>query len=202
MISNLIWQKVKIYLLALLLLHTNLPALCTEVVNEIPLISLKAKDESFKYIIEKIAKVCGYQFLIAEDLGNIPITIQLNNVSLEGSLRRLLRDLNYTIVWDESLKRISISIYGQSVNKWVTIGASPGVRLQSTKDSNFSLSGQKTEFNQATSTTGKSPGPVSQPTTDSKSESSDAKPKTAPDSDLSLSGEKTEFDQASSTIGK
>jgi hypothetical protein len=202
MISNLIWQKVKIYLLALLLLHTNLPALCTEVVNEIPLISLKAKNESFKYIIEKIAKVCGYQFFIAEDLGNIPITIQLNNVSLEGSLRRLLRDLNYTIVWDESLKRISISIYGQSVNKWVTIGASPGVRLQSTKDSNFSLSGQKTEFNQATSTTGKSPGPVSQPTTDSKSESSDAKPKTAPDSDLSLSGEKTEFDQASSTIGK
>jgi hypothetical protein len=202
MMLSLIWQKVKICLLALLLLHHNLPLLCTEVVNEIPLVSLKAKDESLKDIIEKISKVCGYQFIIAEDLSYIPITIQLNNVSLEGSLRRLLRDLNYTIVWDETQKRISISIYGQNVSKWITIDGSSGVRLKSAQDSGLSLSGQKTEFDQASSTISRPSGPGPQTTGEGKSGGSDGVLKPAPDTDLSLSGQKTEFDQASPTIAK
>lgn len=174
--------------------------------KEVTLISLEAKDESIRDVLKKIANVSGYQFLVAEELGNIPVTIRLNNVNLEGSLRRLLRGINYAIVWDEAQKRISISIFGKGVGKWTLI-----------EGSSLSLSGQKTEFDQATSTitrfSGAKPLPTtdsknefsgngSQPTTDSKNKSSGARSQQAPDSDLSLSGEKTKFDQASSTIAK
>ena len=140
---NLRRPRAIICLLAILLTHPTLPSFSAETAKNAPLISLESEDETFKGIFEKIANDTGYRFLIAEELINIPITIKLRNETLEGALRWLLRGFNYTIIWDETEKKISISIYGQGVTNWTPIPA---------PDIDLSLSGQKTKFGQATST--------------------------------------------------
>jgi hypothetical protein len=136
-------QRAAICLLAFLLAHPTLPTFSAESAKNSPFISIEAEDETFMSVFEKIASVTGYQFLIAEELVNIPITIKLRNETLEGALMWLLRGLNYAIIWDETEKKISISIYGQGVTKWTPIPA---------QDIDLSVSGRKTKFDQATST--------------------------------------------------
>jgi hypothetical protein len=134
--------RVAICLLAIFLaqqiLHTSTIA---EMATNTPLTSIEAEDVILKDVLEKIAKDTGYRFLIAEELTKMPITVKFINESLDRALWRLLKGLNFTIVWDEIEKKISISIYGQGVTNWTAI-PSP----------DLSLSGQKTKFDQATST--------------------------------------------------
>jgi hypothetical protein len=144
---NLRLPKTAIYFLTIFLaaqiLYTSTIA---EMAKNTPLISIEAEDVIFKDVLDKIAKDTGYRFLIAEELTKIPITAKFINESLDSALWILLKGRNFTIVWDEIEKKISISIYGQSVTNWAPI-PSP----------DLSLSGQKTKFDQATSTISESP---------------------------------------------
>ena len=172
---NLRLPKTAIYFLSILLaaqiLYTSTIA---EMAQKTPLTSIEAVDAIFKDVLDKIAKDTGYQFLIAEELAKMPITVKFTNESLDRALWILLKGRNFTIVWDEIEKKISIAIYGQSVTDWTPI-PSP----------DLSLSGQRTIFDQATSTI---------------SGSQRIRPQSALDPESSTSGEETENEGTSSTI--
>lgn len=125
-------------LLAILLALPSFPSFGTETTGYAPSITLEAKDDSLKGVLEKIAKQTGYRIFLNEEWGGKPVSIQLHNETLKGSIGRLLRGLNYAITWDESKKTLSLFI------------CHPG------KCSNImwdvSLSGQETKFMQPTST--------------------------------------------------
>jgi type II secretory pathway component GspD/PulD (secretin) len=125
--------------LAILLTHPTFPSLGAEATGPAaPLISLTAKDESLKAVLEKIAKHTGYQFYLSEEWKKTPISIELHNETLRASISRLLKGLNYAITWDESQKTISLFI--------CHAGKCSGTMLD------VSLSGQETKFVQPTST--------------------------------------------------
>jgi hypothetical protein len=130
--------RVPVCFLAILLTHPTIPSFSAETTGHNPLISLKAKDESLKGVLEKIAKHTGYRIYLNEEWGKIPISIELHNESLRGSINRLLRGLNYAITWDEKKKTISLFI------------CHPGKCSGTMWD--VSLSGQRTRFMQPTST--------------------------------------------------
>lgn len=125
-------------LLAILLTLPSFPSFGTETAGQAPLISLEAKDESLKGVLEKIAKHTGYRIYLNEEWGGKPISIKLHNETLRGSISRLLKGLNYAITWDESKKTLSLFI------------CHPGKCSGRMWD--VSLSGQKTQFMQPTST--------------------------------------------------
>lgn len=150
---NLRLPRAGICFLAIFLVHQMLnTSFSAELAKIKPLISIKAENAIFKNVLEKIAKDTGYEFLIAEELANMPITVEFMNESLDGAITRLLRGLNYTIIWNEIEKTISISIYGKGVTKWMPISGSSGAQPQPVSGSDLSISGQKTKFDQATST--------------------------------------------------
>jgi hypothetical protein len=135
---NLKRQRASVCFLAILLIHTAWPSFSAETTGYAPSITLEAKDDSLKGVLEKIAKQTGYRIFLNEEWGGKPISIQLHNETLKGSIGRLLRGLNYAITWDERKKTLSLFI------------CHPG------KCSNImwdvSLSGQETKFMQPTST--------------------------------------------------
>ncbi len=101
---------VPICFLALLITHPIFPSFSAETAGHVPLISLEAKAENLKGVLEKIAKRTGYRIYLNEDWENKPISIKLANETLRGSINRLLKGLNYAITWDESKKTISLFI--------------------------------------------------------------------------------------------
>jgi hypothetical protein len=135
---NLKRLRVTLCLLAILLTQPTFPSFSAETADHAPLISLKAKDESLKGVLEKIAKHTGYRIYLNEEWENKPISIELHNENLRVSISRLLRGLNYAITWDESKKTISLFI------------CHPGKCSGTMWD--VSLSGQRTKFMQPTST--------------------------------------------------
>ena len=135
---NLIRLRAPVCLLAILLTYPTFPSFGAETAGPAPLITLEAKDESLKGVLEKIAKHTGYRIYLNEEWGKKPISIKLHNETLRVSIGRLLIGLNYAITWDESKKTISLFICHPSKcsgTMW-----------------DVSLSGQRTKFMQPTST--------------------------------------------------
>ena len=124
--------------MAILLALPSFPSFGTETAGQTSLISLEAKDDSLKGVLEKIAKQTGYRIFLNEEWGGKPISIQLHNETLKGSIGRILRGLNYAITWDESKKTISLFI--------CHVGKCSGFVWD------VSLSGRGKKFMQATST--------------------------------------------------
>jgi len=125
-------------LLAILLTLPSFPTFGAETAGQAPSISLKAKNESLKGVLGKIAKHTGYRIFLNEEWGNTPISIELHNETLRRSIGRLLIGLNYAITWDEGNKTISMFICHP--------GKCSGTMWE------ISLSGQNTKFMQPTST--------------------------------------------------
>ena len=124
--------------LATLLTHPAVPSFSAETAGHVPLISLDAKDQNLKGVLEIIAKRTGYRIYLNEEWENKPISIKLDHETLRGSIVRLLKGLNYAITWNESKKTISLFI------------CHPGKCSGTMWD--VSLSGQETKFEQPTKT--------------------------------------------------
>ena len=98
------------FVLCLVFLH--LPLLAQEPADE-PLINLSAANQPLAEVLDLIAAETGYQFNINRKWENHPVSATLNAVPLERGLKRLLRSLNYSIVW-ESGRIVTIMVYGKA----------------------------------------------------------------------------------------
>ena len=138
-ISNFKRLKAPICILAIMMFYPALTSYGVRTAADTQLISIEAKDETLQSVLKKIAKITGYRIFLDKRWANLPITIKLNNESLTVALRRLFKDLNYAIIWDETAKKISFFLCHH--------GDCEGVL----GDVSLSGSGQ-TIFDQATST--------------------------------------------------
>jgi type II secretory pathway component GspD/PulD (secretin) len=86
-----------------------------------PVINLTVKDEPLADVLETIAQETGYQFNLSPQWEDHPVSATINNLPLEQGLKRLLRSLNHTIIW-EANKTVTIKVYGK-----VTPGSSGGI---------------------------------------------------------------------------
>lgn len=78
-----------------------------------PRISLTAKNEPLGDVLDAITADTGYQFKLNSQWESWPVSATIGNLPLEQGLKRLLRSLNYTIIW-EADRTISIMVYGKA----------------------------------------------------------------------------------------
>jgi hypothetical protein len=55
------------------------------------LISLDVKNEKITRVLEKISKASGYNIILSTEEEDMPVSLQLKDVSLEEMLRRVLK---------------------------------------------------------------------------------------------------------------
>jgi hypothetical protein len=77
-----------------------------------PLISLAVDDQPLGDVLEIITQDTGYQFKLDRKWRDYPVSATIGNLPLEQGLKRILRSLNHTIIW-ESEKIITIMVFGK-----------------------------------------------------------------------------------------
>jgi hypothetical protein len=83
-----------------------------QVMTQEPLIKLTAENKSLGNILDDITRETGYHFNLDHEWKGHLVSATIDNLPLERGLKRLLRSLNYTIVW-ESDRLITIKIFGK-----------------------------------------------------------------------------------------
>ncbi|WP_372677177.1 hypothetical protein [Desulfosarcina sp.] len=78
-----------------------------------PLISLTAQNEPLGNVLETITRDTGYRFNLNGKWNQHPVSATINGLALEKGLKRLLRSLNHSIVW-ESDKIVTITVFGKA----------------------------------------------------------------------------------------
>jgi hypothetical protein len=80
--------------------------------TEDPSISLTAKNQPLGDVLESITQETGYQFNLNPQWEDYPVSATITNLPLDKGLKRLLRSLNHSIVW-ESDKIVTITVFGK-----------------------------------------------------------------------------------------
>ena len=96
-------------------------------------ISLDVKNEALQKVLKRISGVSGFEIYLFCSKNPI-ISFKLENVSLHSALKRILRNINHVIIWNEEDKKIKIVIYDP-------------------KNSDVSIAGINTRFEQTSRTT-------------------------------------------------
>ncbi len=80
---------------------------------EKPLFSLEVRKMPLVQVLDEISASSGYDIVLRGEAGeeNLPISLKLEDVALDEMLRRVLRELNHTALWDEAEKKILLSAY-------------------------------------------------------------------------------------------
>jgi hypothetical protein len=77
-----------------------------------PLINLTVRNEPLGDVLETITRDTGYRFKIQRRWADYEVSATLHDLPLEQGLKRLLRSLNHTIVW-EADKTVTIKVFGK-----------------------------------------------------------------------------------------
>jgi hypothetical protein len=88
------------------------PAMAQEATAD-PMISLTAQNEPLGDVLETITRDTGYRFNLNGKWKAHPVSATINDLPLEKGLKRLLRSLNHSIVW-ESERLVTITVFGKA----------------------------------------------------------------------------------------
>jgi len=92
------------------------------------LISLTVKDEPLEDVLYKVSKATGYDISLDNKWQSHLVTASLEKVSLHKGLKRILRNLNYVIIYGSDQK-IKIIIYDKTASEGVSSAPSTDSRL-------------------------------------------------------------------------
>lgn len=76
-------------------------------------ISLTVSNQPLGQVLETLADSSGVQFTLNEQWKNHLVSAAIENQTLEHVLKRLLRNLNHTVIW-ESDRTVAIMIYSKA----------------------------------------------------------------------------------------
>jgi hypothetical protein len=78
-----------------------------------PLISLTVHNEPLGDVLASLTRDTGYRFNLNRKWRTHPVSATIGNLTLEQGLKRLLRSLNHTIIW-EADKTVTIMVIGKA----------------------------------------------------------------------------------------
>ena len=92
-----------------------MPTAAVQAADAEPRISLAIKDKPLGEVLETLTGDTGYHFKLNSQWQDYPVSASITNLPLEQGLKRLLRSLNHTIIW-ESDRTVRIMVYGKVEN--------------------------------------------------------------------------------------
>ena len=83
-------------------------ALASEKRPEEVVFSIHATNEPIEKVLENISWASGYEIILKTGIKDLFVSIQLNNVTLQEAINRILRKYNHIEVIDEREKRLKL----------------------------------------------------------------------------------------------
>ena len=78
-----------------------------------PAFSLTVKNETLERVIARLAEASDYEIKLNDDWKDEPLSIEMQNVTLEEALRRCLKDFNHVVVWNQAERQASVMVLGR-----------------------------------------------------------------------------------------
>lgn len=78
-----------------------------------PVINIVIKDKPLVSALDTISRQTGYQFKLTRKWEKHPVSATIDHQPLDKGLKRLLKSLNHTILW-EADKSVIIKVYGKA----------------------------------------------------------------------------------------
>ncbi len=97
------------------------------------MINLTAENKSLGNILDDITRETGYHFNLNHEWKGHLVSTTIHNLPLERGLKKLLRSLNHTIVW-ESDRLITIKIFGKVDPKRIRPTSPPPIAPRNYQD--------------------------------------------------------------------
>lgn len=122
----------KLFFLTLFLLTVfggstlSIPPSIAQETAESPRINLLAENQPLGEILDNISQDTGYQFKLNNQWRDYTVSASIVNLPIEQSLKRLLRNLNHTIIWESDMM-VTIKVFGKTEPKRATRSVSPAV---------------------------------------------------------------------------
>lgn len=91
------------------------------------LISLRADQEMLKDVLKEIEKQTGYTIKVDQKVQKRKVSLNLNKVSLSEGIHRLFSGMNYSVVFDDKRKNITVLSLGMVHHDSKTVLESPGL---------------------------------------------------------------------------
>jgi len=95
-----------------------------------PHLSLDVRNKSLPEVLEKIATESGYEITLYGELVDFSVSLKIKEARLEELFRRIFRKINYTVLWNEKEKKITLSLYD---DKGIMASPPPGAEKQDDK---------------------------------------------------------------------
>ena len=175
---NMKWIYVLICVGAIVLADNAIRSFGSGRAANAPVFSLDAREEALADVLERLANKSGYTIIFKGEGADLPVSIRLKDVTLEEMFRRILQRSNYTVVWNDPEKTVSLSIYASAKGRKArksrrdaaekdgeeetptmifsghkTDGDDEGDRTNRERGHGLTITGEETRFVQATDTT-------------------------------------------------
>ena len=95
----------------ILILFSIQPSLAAEGLPEEDVFSIRAVNEPLRKVLKKISVASGYEIRFNTQLADERVSIQLDNVTLNEALARVLQAYNYMSLWDDANHIITLLIF-------------------------------------------------------------------------------------------
>ena len=89
----------------------NHQSLAAESKPEKAFFSIRADNEPLREVLKKISKASGYEIRFNTQLSNERVSLQLDNVTLNEALARVLQAYNHMSLWDDTNYIITLLIF-------------------------------------------------------------------------------------------
>jgi hypothetical protein len=94
-----------------------LPSEAKESNAERPIVSLDAKNQPLRGVLETISKAVGYEITVNEGWANMVLTVRIDGLELENALKRIIAALgnpSYSILTDREKRKTEIRFYADA----------------------------------------------------------------------------------------
>lgn len=78
--------------------------------------TFELKDVTISEALSEASRLSGYEIVINSQVYENRYTLRFVDASLEDVLRRVLHRHNYSVIWDETMKRVVVSVVDQGMD--------------------------------------------------------------------------------------
>lgn len=80
-------------------------------------VNIEYEDEPLADVLQRVSAVSGFSIVLKGQMAQTPVSGKIENLPLDEALRNILKRFNYTIVWDEKIRKILITVYDSSLEE-------------------------------------------------------------------------------------
>ena len=80
-------------------------------------INLEYEDEPLAEVLKRVGAASGFSIALKGQLAETLVSGKIENLALDEALRNILKRFNFTIIWDEQIRKIWITVYEGSLEE-------------------------------------------------------------------------------------